>query len=219
MFITRLFDNPQFYMIWLLLVVFSICCHEYAHARVALWQGDPTAANAGHLTLNPLKQMGIISLLMLIFIGIAWGMVPVSPRMMKHRYSHVMVSLAGPLTNLGLFLFFSVFLGLLPLFTEGVSASGSASAAETAGHMFFLGGMLNLVLFMFNMLPVPGLDGWMVLNTFFHQLYAKKAELVNLLSFVMIILSIAFIDYLFRAAGHATIFISSNVHRLVSTVG
>ncbi len=216
MFIARLFDNPQFYIIWLMLVIFSICCHEYAHARVALWQGDPTAANTGHLTLNPLKQMGIISLLMLTFIGIAWGMVPVSPQLMKRRHSAVLVSLAGPLTNLGLFFIFSILLGVLPVFAGETATTESASAAETAGQMFFLGGMLNLVLCMFNMLPVPGLDGGTLVNSFFHQLYAKKAELINLLSFVMIILSIAFIDYLFRAAGYATIFLSSQIHRLIA---
>ena len=84
LFITRLFEEPYYTFIWLLVIVFSICCHEFAHAWTALHQGDPTAAEQGHLTLNPLKQMGVFSLIMLAIMGIAWGAVTVNPSRMKH---------------------------------------------------------------------------------------------------------------------------------------
>lgn len=79
LFITQLFEDPQRFFIWLLVVIFSICCHEFMHAWAALKQGDPTAADEGHLTLNPMKQMGPFSLVMLAVCGIAWGRVPVRP--------------------------------------------------------------------------------------------------------------------------------------------
>ena len=55
----------QYAVLYGVVLVFSICCHEYSHARAALWQGDDTAKLLGHLTLNPLKQMGLPSLLMM----------------------------------------------------------------------------------------------------------------------------------------------------------
>ena len=57
-FIQRLFDDPRSFFMLTFIVVFSVCLHEYSHAQVALWMGDSTAADRGHLTLNPLKQMG-----------------------------------------------------------------------------------------------------------------------------------------------------------------
>ena len=80
MFIQYISTDPVFYFGWIVLAAFSICCHEYAHAYVALRVGDDTAARDGHLTLNPLVQMGFQSMLMLVFFGIAWGAVPVSLR-------------------------------------------------------------------------------------------------------------------------------------------
>ena len=80
LFINHLFTDPQYFFAIALLVMFSISFHEFSHAWMALREGDPTAADAGHLTLNPLKQMGIISLVMFAIIGIAWGQVPVNPR-------------------------------------------------------------------------------------------------------------------------------------------
>ena len=105
LFINNLFRDPQFFFTWLVFIVFSICCHEFMHAYVALKQGDSTAADMGHLTLNPLKQMGLFSLIMLAVAGIAWGAVPVRPYLMRHRHSDALVAFAGPATNLGLFLF------------------------------------------------------------------------------------------------------------------
>ena len=71
-------------------------------------RGDSTAADQGHLTLNPLKQMGMFSLIMLLVAGITWGQVPVNPNMMRRRYSHALVAAAGPLTNIALFFIFCV---------------------------------------------------------------------------------------------------------------
>ena len=58
-FLSRLAESPLDYISWVLIIVFSICVHEYAHARAALRYGDDTAARSGHLTLNPLVQMGL----------------------------------------------------------------------------------------------------------------------------------------------------------------
>ena len=100
MFISTLFSDPRAFATITLIVIFSICLHEYMHAWVALKMGDPTAALHGHLTMNPFKQMGLMSLIMLALIGIAWGQVPVNPDNLPTRKKRIAVALAGVCANI-----------------------------------------------------------------------------------------------------------------------
>lgn len=209
MFIRYLFDKPDLYMMWMTIVIFSICCHEYLHARAALWQGDSTAANAGHLTLNPLRQMGVFSLILCAVIGIAWGAVPVNPNAMKHKYSDALVSFAGPFANFLLFLLGS-FLAALALqfqWTEG------------AKQFFKFFALINCVLFIFNMLPIPMLDGGKVLGYLFPLKLNLKNETKNVL---MVIIVLGLFMGGFRFIWMAGAFISnlsiSNTHDLLNSV-
>ena len=162
---------------WVILVMFSICFHEYAHAYIALKQGDSTAAEKGHLSLNPMIQMGTVSIVMLLIIGISWGAVPVNPSRMKHKYSHALVSFAGPAANLLLFLIFCL---LTVLFQN--------TNVNTYKDMFYLGAKLNMVLFLFNMLPVPILDGWTVFSYIFPKLREVGDEVKNGMVFMVFVL-------------------------------
>ncbi|MBQ7402640.1 MAG: site-2 protease family protein [Lentisphaeria bacterium] len=155
-FIGTLFTDPQWFAMVSLAVIPAICLHEYFHAQVALWCGDPTAALQGHLTLNPLKQMGLMSIIMFLFIGIAWGGVPVNPYNLTRR-GRVLTALAGPLMNFVLFLLAILSYPLLALFT---------SAPKLLIQYIFIAGIYNLILMIFNLLPVPGLDGWNILLQF-----------------------------------------------------
>ncbi|MCF6176298.1 MAG: site-2 protease family protein [Victivallaceae bacterium] len=195
LFINKLGTNPEQFFIWILVVVFSICCHEYAHAQVALWQGDPTAADKGHLTLNPLKQMGVFSLIMLAFIGIAWGAVPVNPNRMRHKYSRALVAFAGPLTNLILFILFCI----------GITLSLHFNFKDSAKMLFQIGAILNIVLFMFNMVPVPPLDGWGVLTGLYPKISLHNSEFAK--GAVLCIMLLVFISfsYIFAAGNFLTI--------------
>lgn len=196
LFIQQLFVKPMEFFIWILVVVFSICCHEYAHARVALWQGDPTAAERGHLTLNPLRQMGIFSLIMLAFVGIAWGAVPVNPYRMRHKYSAAIVAFAGPLMNIILFVLFSI----------GLAVVKVTGGNEAALLLFGVGAVLNVVLFLFNMLPVPPLDGWGVLNGCFPKLRLENSELAKgSIVLLMLLVFIGGFRYIFTAGNFITI--------------
>jgi len=189
MFIRRLFENPMDASMYLLVVVFSICVHEYMHARAALWQGDSTAADHGHLTLNPLKQMGFFSLTMLLIIGLAFGSVPVNPSRMKHKYSNAIVSFAGPFANLILFFIF----GLL-------TALAIIKENQNASNMFAVGTQLNFVLFCFNMIPIPPLDGFGIVSTFFPQLRNSSSELVNGLTFFLFMILLFSFNVIFTIA-------------------
>ncbi len=157
-FISRLADDPFFVLAWILAISFSICVHEYAHARAALGMGDDTAASEGHLTLNPMVQMGLPSLVMLALFGIAWGAVPVDPRRLRSPWASAWVAFAGPLANLLLCLVFSLLLALL----SAVSREGT----EVAIRFLSLAAAANGVLFVFNLLPIPMFDGWPVLAAF-----------------------------------------------------
>ena len=206
LFINMLGSNPQLFFTWILVVVFSVCCHEYAHAQVALWQGDPTAADQGHLTLNPLKQMGVFSLIMLAFIGIAWGAVPVNPQRMRHKYSDALVSFAGPLTNLILFLIFCI----------GYTAAIHFGFKESAKRLFEVGATLNIVLFMFNMVPVPPLDGWGVLHGLFPQISLHNSEFVKGATLCIMLLVFFSFHYLFQAGSFLT---RETVNAMLTIIG
>ena len=192
MFISELARNPDFYLTIMVLVVFSICCHEYAHAQMALWQGDHTAADAGHLTLNPLVQMGPVSLVICALIGIAWGRVPVNPANYRYRYSKALVAFAGPLMNLLLFVSFCL---LAALFHR-------LAMPERLIAFFFFGAILNIVLFIFNMLPVPMLDGADVFYFLFPKINDLNQEVRNgIQAFLFIVVFLSF-DTLYRIGAY-----------------
>ena len=190
MFIRYLWLDPRLFFTVMLLVVFSVCCHEYMHALVALKCGDDTAARRGHLTLNPFRQMGLWSLFMLLFIGIAWGQVPVDPRNFRSRFGRVLTALAGPLTNLALWLVFALL----------AFAAFRYGADDFASGMLTYGAVLNFALFVFNLLPVPGLDGFNVLAEYFPGLIRRDSEVVKGAFFMLVALLFIFVDKFFEAA-------------------
>lgn len=168
LFINVLFTQPFVYVATIVIVMFSICVHEYAHARTALWQGDETSAWLGHLTLNPRIQMGWPSMIMLMLTGIAWGAVPYNPRNLRKPWSGALVALAGPLANLLLCI----------AFAGAYSVAAHLAHGEMTGPMQFFGraALSNAMLFIFNMLPLPILDGWKVLSLFIPDMARMPAQ-------------------------------------------
>lgn len=195
MFIQTLFSNPRLFLSRLLIVVFSICIHEYIHALVAYKCGDSTAADHGHLTLNPFKQMGLISLLMLCFLGIAWGQIPVNRQNLRGRHAAALVAVSGPLSNLLLSLIFC-FLAVAGAFLE---------FPVFAGDMMIYGAVINMVLTLFNLLPVPGLDGWNILRTYWQKDLSRSGEFIKGAFFILIMLLFTCFDYIYGAAAWTVI--------------
>ena len=189
-FISEWQADPQFAVLKVIIVVFSICSHEYMHARTALWQGDDTAKVLGHLTLNPLKQMGTISIIMMFMIGIAFGRVPVNPSKFRGRYGDAIVSFAGPFTNLILFFVFCG--GCIVAYHTGAS-----DQIDFIMRVCFFGAMLNGALFLLNMVPVPPLDGHGILCSFFPMFRTKSSEILNGASFFILIVVFFSARYLF----------------------
>ena len=159
MIIQYLQDDVVFYTCIVFSIVVSVVLHELAHGVAAIWQGDRTPIELGHMTLNPMVHMGGMSLVAAFVIGMAWGAMPVSPHRFRHgRLGDVLVSLAGPATN--------ALLAFLALATLGfLSASEAAPGLETNfRRLLWTLGYLNIVLAIFNLGPVPPLDGSRVLS-------------------------------------------------------
>ena len=194
MFIRLLWQDPHMFVTMLFLVTFSICCHEFMHAFVALRFGDDTAARCGHLTLNPLKQMGILSLAMLLLFGIAWGQVPVNRANFRSRAGRVATILAGPLTNLALWVVFLV-LGLI---------TARFSGNRFAFMMLEYSAVINFVLFAFNLLPVPGLDGFNIMIEFFPGIFHRDSEVVKGAYFLLIAILFTSSGMIFELAAKVT---------------
>jgi len=162
-------------LIWAPVLLFSMVAHEYAHAEAAYRQGDDTAYMLGRLTLNPLKHIDpIMTVLVPVVLwishaGFLFGAakpVPVNPR--KYRKfvrGDVIVSLAGIVVNLALFVVFTGLFGAAGLAGRGVpSLAGSLAILQ---EMAYQGMRLNLVLAFFNLIPIPPLDGS---HVFYHLL-------------------------------------------------
>ncbi|ABK99299.1 site-2 protease family protein [Pelobacter propionicus] len=143
----------------------AITCHEVSHGYIAWHFGDPTARMLGRLTLNPLKHLDPIGTLMIFFIGIGWAKpVPVVFENLRNpKKDMIWVAAAGPITNL-------VLAALSALLLRGVVALESPDALSPATFiveplvlMLAFSVYINLLLSIFNMIPLPPLDGGRVL--------------------------------------------------------
>jgi len=180
-FIAQAWADPFFFFAWAGVIAFSICVHEFAHAWMALRCGDDTAAQAGHLSLNPLRQMGPGSLLALLLVGIAWGAVPVNPRQFRGRAAAAVVSFAGPAANLLL----ALLGGALAIGLTHFDLLGGRGGP--ADDFFRLACQANAVLFIFNLLPVPLFDGWSVCSLLFPPLQDISAGTAQNITWLFLI--------------------------------
>ncbi|MGQ9474800.1 MAG: site-2 protease family protein [Actinomycetota bacterium] len=161
-------------------LIVGVIVHEYMHGYVAYRMGDPTAKLAGRLTLDPLAHVdpfgtlilpGMLFLLSLLghgtfIIGYAKP-VPINPFLFRRPRGIVWVSLAGPLSNLSLGVVFIGVLRLLTLFDGG-------SFMEHAAYTCLFIAYINILLFVFNLLPIPPLDGSRIVGYFLRG-EAKRA--------------------------------------------
>jgi len=161
------------YLILLIIIfLFSVVIHEVAHGEAALALGDPTAKMAGRLTLNPLKHLdpfgSIILPCILILMSLTFGggiifgwakPVPINPFNFRDRkYGEAKVAAAGPLANITLALIFGFLLRFLPL--------EATAFTQNLGLIFGYIVWVNLLLAIFNLIPIPPLDGSHILFTF-----------------------------------------------------
>jgi Zn-dependent protease len=164
--------NPDRLITLAILFLTSMPIHEWAHAWAAYKLGDDTAAQRGRLTINPLAHLDPIGTLALVFAGFGWGKpVPVSPYRLRGnmRASWALVSVAGPLSNLVL-----AMLAAIPFRLGWLSLYSSSSISLQGILSQFIG--INLALMLFNLIPIPPLDGSRVLAWMLPQRWAEVME-------------------------------------------
>ncbi len=139
-----------------------ITLHELSHGWVALKLGDPTAKNAGRLTLNPIKHIDIFGFLMLVVAHVGWAKpVPINMRYFRHpKRDMALTALAGPVSN---FLITLVCLLLYGFFLPFLYMKQASELAMTCFDLLYWTAYLSLGLALFNLLPIPPLDGSKVL--------------------------------------------------------
>lgn len=182
-------DAAAAFLFW---AVFSTVMHELAHGWAALWQGDRTPRLYDRMTFNPLVHMGLMSLACLVLFGIFWGAMPTNPSNYRWgRQGHIVVAGAGPAINLIFALACWATVGILVLNTDA-EIRGSTPIDRLL--MFAqIGGSLNGMLALFNMLPLPPFDGATVIAGFsrrFHDLISQpRVQSVSLLILLAVLVS------------------------------
>lgn len=196
-FFASLFDDPQLFLVRFIIVVFSICFHENMHARVARKLGDDTAVKLGYAGINPLRQMGVGSLVMLFFIGIAWGKVPVDESRLRGKFAPALVAAAGVIGNIILSLGFILAATLIGRFGR----NDDMPALEA----LFFGGVINLVLAIVNLLPIPGLDGHAIFSNLLPSVFKRQGNFGKFAIFLSIMLVFLLFGQIFSLAEVAAI--------------
>lgn len=162
------------FLLVLIALVLSLCLHEFGHALAAKLYGDDTAQKAGRLTLNPLPHIDPVGLLMVVLIGFGYAKpVPTDPRKFSSRSGDVVVSAAGPAMNLVLAV------ASINLYLLGLHAG--ISALDQPGPQFFFVylAQINLLLMLFNLIPVGALDGHYILPYFLPASLAMRYRYYN----------------------------------------
>jgi len=172
--INTLQSDPQTGLILILALVFSLSFHEFAHAYIAYKLGDNTAAYQGRLTLNPLVHLDFFGSLMLLFIGFGYAKpVPVNPMNLNNpRVDMMKVAFAGPASNLLLCLIGCLLMRSVGIY-ELTEVINYKRVFNSTGEMLFTFSAINMMLAVFNMIPIHPLDGGQIFGGFLDKINPK----------------------------------------------
>lgn len=193
-------ENPLSVLFQIIILIFSVVVHEVSHGLAALALGDHTAEHAGRLTLNPLKHIdpfgSILLPLMSFFLGgfiIGWAKpVPYNPYNLKNRkWGPALVGMAGPAANITLAVAFGLAVRFLPGFSNLVSAPFLFNFITIASTI----ALINLVLAIFNLVPIPPLDGSKVLFAFLPYQWWGVEAFLEQYGFFLLLLFIFFFSH------------------------
>ena len=168
-------------------ILFSLIIHECAHGYVALKCGDPTAKMMGRLTLDPRKHLDPIGTICMLFLRIGWAKpVPINPNNFRnYRRDYILVSLAGIFANLIVFLLSTVITVLIYKYAE-------AKWLSYVFQFFLMLAQMNLSLAIFNLLPVPPLDGYRFLDQFvFKGSLSMNRQTMQIIQIIFLVVCIS----------------------------
>jgi Zn-dependent protease len=196
--------GPAFVVSWVLWIILSITLHELAHGWVAIRCGDDVPIHTGHMTWNPFVHIPFPwAWVMFAAVGITWGLMPTNPQNYTRRHDESRVAFAGPAMNLFLACAGCVALVLWDRFAGGVSEPMRGNVRD----FITVGMALNLALFVFNLVPVPPLDGSRILADFvpaYRRLMYSEAGAVMMMVGIVVMFSIGsgvIWGFVFRASG------------------
>ncbi len=158
-------SDPLAFVLVVLVLMLSLALHEWGHAITALWMGDPTAKEQGRVSLNPLKHLDPIGSLMILLVGFGWAKpVPIyPPNFRSYRLGLFVVSIAGIVINL----FIAILLALLLRWMlDGGYMQNPGGLTQVMAQAAAVAASINLTLAVFNLLPIPPLDGSKILQSF-----------------------------------------------------
>ena len=181
MFLEYLFKDPIFYIRVVAVLIISISLHELGHGIAAIAQGDDTPVVKGHMTMNPVVHMGVHSIFFLLFAGMAWGQMPVNPGKFRNpKWGNILVSAAGPLTNIALAMLAMVVINLSLYFSWNRIVSL---------EFFYIIAQFNFALCLFNLIPIPPLDGYHVVSEIIPEMKALGRSQIGLALFMILFIS------------------------------
>ena len=189
---------PLVFAIIAVILLYSLALHELGHAWVADRVGDKTARNLGRVTLNPLKHLDPIGTLLILVVGFGWAKpVPIRPaNFNNYRVGMFLVSIAGVVIN--------VLIALLCLFTLralGVNLNNvqqifpqSGTLTNPLAYGLFFAAQINILLAVFNLFPIPPLDGSKVLQAFAPASWQRAMWQLERYGFFIVIALVVFFD-------------------------
>lgn len=176
--------NIGYILVVLVVILFSMTLHEAMHGFMAYWLGDNTAKAQGRLTLNPIKHIDpFLTIILPVILAISGGPifggakpVPFNPAQVKYgEWGAALVALAGPLTNL-----------LISFVIFGVWSIAGHPHQGLVGTVFTAGITVNLGFFVFNMIPIPPLDGSRVIYALAPDIVRRGMEAIERFGIILV---------------------------------
>ena len=194
------------FIVSLIPALLCITIHELAHGYTAYRLGDSTAKERGRLTLNPIKHVNAFGLIMMVTVGFGWAKpVPVNMRRFKRPKRHMaLTALAGPLSNI--FLAVAVYF-VYGLFYAPLGGEYASGIGEVALSMVDRAAFLSVALAVFNILPIPPLDGSKVLFSFLPEVGYYKLMRYERFGMILLILFV-FSDFFDGTVGRVAFSLS-----------
>mgnify|MGYP004499208155 FL=1 len=199
--------------------------HESAHALVAKWFGDDTAERQGRISLNPLAHLDPFGGLLMVLTGFGWAKpVPINPlRMKKYRAGISLTALAGPVSNLLAAFVAGIAYNIIICTKSGLMALVSSEVTTMSCVLLLLSFLfqVNVGLAVFNLIPIPPLDGYNVLSYFTSEkvdrwFYRHQREVT--FAFIVIILGLSYIPSAHNPLYIVTDFVSNALWKAVSWI-